>query len=242
MKSEEEAVGEAQFPESPIRRTRVHEEVVSRVLSMIQAGQLPPGSKLPSERELMAKFQVGRSAIREALNSLEQMGLISVNHGARARVRSPSAQEIFDQIGPAARMFLRSEERIPRELREMRSMFEVVLVRRAAELANDENIGQLKAALDANEAAISDRQTFVKTDIAFHVEIARISGNSILTNVSEAVLQWLAEYHADIVRFEGAEAIAHAEHRRIFGCIAAKDPDGAEAAMRDHLDRVNIAF
>jgi DNA-binding FadR family transcriptional regulator len=116
------------------------------------------------------------------------------------------------------------------------------MVRIAAGSADAADLERLGAALGANREAIDDRELFVRTDIRFHVAIAEISRNSVFATVSEAMLKWLSEYHAEIVRYPGAEAVAYREHERIFQSIAAKDPAGAEVAMRDHLDRIDAFF
>jgi GntR family transcriptional regulator, sialic acid-inducible nan operon repressor len=209
---------------------------------MISSGQLRPGTRLPAERDLMQKFHVGRSAIREALAAQHRMGVITLTHGARAQVRVPSAHEVIEQIGRTARLVLRSDDQLPRELREARSLFEIAMVRAAAESADAADLERLATALAVNRDAIKDRDLFVRTDIRFHVAIAEISRNSVFVTVSEAMLRWLSEYHSEIVRFPGAEAVAYREHERIFGTIAAKDLAGAERAMRDHLNRIDAFF
>ena len=65
----------------PIQRRKLSDSVQDRVLSMIKSGDLAPGSPLPSERELMSSFAVGRPAIREALQNLQRMGLVEIRHG-----------------------------------------------------------------------------------------------------------------------------------------------------------------
>jgi DNA-binding FadR family transcriptional regulator len=80
---------------------------------------------------------------------------------------------------------------------------------------------------------------FVALDIRFHTLLAEISGNPILQAVSEAMLQWLFEFHSELVRFPGHEDVTLADHREIYKRVAERDVEGAERAMIDHLTRAN---
>jgi DNA-binding FadR family transcriptional regulator len=84
---------------------------LDRLIGAMQSGEYAPGSQLPSERELMVRFGVGRPAIREALQTLQQMGLIRITHGERARVIVPTPQTVVDQISGAMVQLLASNPR-----------------------------------------------------------------------------------------------------------------------------------
>jgi DNA-binding FadR family transcriptional regulator len=80
----------------------------------------------------------------------------------------------------------------------------------------------------------------VAADIRFHNLLAEMSGNPILQAVSEALLQWLFEFHSELVRFPGHEDVTLADHQEIYERVAERDAEGAERAMIDHLTRVNV--
>ena len=90
----------------PIRRRKLSHEILDRLLARITRGELAAGEHLPSERDLMVQYQVGRPAVREAMQALERMGLIAITHGERARIVAPSARTIIEQIGHTARHLL----------------------------------------------------------------------------------------------------------------------------------------
>src|SRR5262245_1222463 len=104
-------------PERIVRR-KLSNEVFERLFAMIERGDFTPEEQLPSERELMERFGVGRPAIREALQTLATMSLVSINHGERARVIKPSAFGIIDQIDHAARHLLSSSPKSLEHLKE----------------------------------------------------------------------------------------------------------------------------
>ena len=90
----------------PIPRRKLSDEVFDRLKRMIMSGEARPGQTLPSERELMDRFGVGRPAIREAMQALANMGLISISHGERARVCHLTARSITQQVDLTAQIML----------------------------------------------------------------------------------------------------------------------------------------
>jgi len=229
-------------PAEPIARRKLAHEVTERLLAQVRDGTYPEGERLPSERQLMERFGVGRPAIREALQDLERMGLIAITHGERAIVRPVSATTVIEQVGAITRHMLSSSARTLEHLKQARLFFEVGMVRIAAERATPADIAAIRQALAEHEAALNDLPVFLDRDKALHRAIAAVSDNPIYTALSEAVFSWLAIFHTDLVRVSGAERVTLAEHARIVECIARHDPDGAAKAMTAHLTRANKLY
>lgn len=224
-------------PIEPIRRRKLSEDVAERLQSMMLSGQLKPGENLPSERALMSTFGVGRSSVREALFSLQRMGLVLVRNGEPACVTKPSAKTLVDEMSGAVAHIL-SDTQGAKELQQARTLYEVMLVRHAAQHACEEDVGRLKAALDANLASVGNPDEFARTDVAFHQVLAEIPRNSIFTSLQSALAVWLAEQRVVSLKVAQAEQNAYHAHREIYEAIASHDADLAEAAMRRHLDKV----
>lgn len=220
-----------------IQRRKLSTEVRERLLSLIHNGDLRPGDRLPSERELMTRYGVGRPAVREAMQSLESDGLIEINHGERARVALISARDMIGRVGQTALHLLQTSPQTLEHLKQARLMFEVGMVRVAARKASPEDITNLEELLRKQKLVESDAKEFVQTDMEFHTAIATISGNPIIAAVSESMLEWLFTFRRDMLRVEGAEKITLSEHRRILKAIRAHDEDAAAQAMTDHLTR-----
>lgn len=231
-----------QPPEPAITRRKLSDEVLERLLDLIESGQVQPGDQLPSERDLMTRYGVGRPAVREALQCLEQMGLITISHGERARVVSLTAHSMLDQISRSARHLLSTSPQTLEQLKEARLLFEVGMVRLAAAKCTPEDAATLARAVDRLEGARRDGQAFLAADLAFHEAIACVSGNPIFAAVSKAMLGWLAHFHTELVRQPGAEEITITEHRRIADLIAANDGEGAAAMMSEHLMRASAQY
>lgn len=223
----------------PIARRKLSHEVLDRLLPRIRSGEFAVGTLLPSERDLMASLGVGRPAVREALQSLERMGLVAIVHGEGARVLPLTADKVIGQISDAALHLLSGSSDLLAHLKEARLQFEVAMIRTAAQRATPAQVEQLATLLAAQKAAIDDPQRFLATDMAFHRAIAEISGNAIYQAVSQAMLEWLEQFHHDAVRAPGVEKTTFKEHQQMFECIAAHDAEGAAAAMVRHLKRAN---
>lgn len=217
------------------------EQVAAHIEAQIVDGHLKPGDLLPPERDLQIAFGVGRPAIREALITLQKAGLVEIANGARARVQRATASHIFSGMAPAVRQMLSTPEG-QREFQGARLFFECGLARNAARNATPEEISGLKAALDKNEAAIGDTPAFIATDIAFHLELAKIGHNSIFLALHDQISEWLREQRVVTLAANNQEQIAYAAHKAIYEAIAKRDPDGAEGAMLAHMQQLSQTF
>ncbi|MGF7163004.1 GntR family transcriptional repressor for pyruvate dehydrogenase complex [Rhodoligotrophos appendicifer] len=228
-------------PSEQIERRRLSDEVRERFQKMIASGEYAAGDILPSERELMERFGVGRPAIREALFSLQRMGLVALTSGARARVTVPSADRLIHELSGAAAHMLSTGEG-ERAFQDARLFFEVGLARHAAQFASESDVEGLKAALDANEAALDDIETFQRTDVDFHRHLAMIPRNPIFKAIHDGLETWLTKQRTVSLMVPGASHVANRYHQQIYRAVADRAPDRAEQAMRDHLLSVSELY
>ena len=227
---------------APIQRRKLYQEVLDRLQQRIRSGELAPGDHLPSERELMDAYGVGRPAVREALQELARSGIVEITHGERARVVVPTAHLLISQVAGGARHLLQTRPDTLEHLKEARVFLEAGVARIAAARATLADVERLRSRIADQRAAIDDVDRFLACDMAFHREIAAITGNPIFAATVEALFNWAAEYYHSIVRAPGAEELTLAEHQRIVDAIAARQPDDAAQAMRDHLLRANELY
>jgi GntR family transcriptional regulator, sialic acid-inducible nan operon repressor len=223
---------------APIARRKLGDEIRERLLELIESGKLQPGDPLPSERELMANYGVGRPAVREALQSLQGLGLVAISHGERARVLGLTPESMFGQIERSAQHLLSTSPQTLEHLKEARMMFETAMVRLAAAKATSDDINCLRSILERQEQSRKNSIAFMEADIAFHEKIAALSGNPLLAAVSSAMLRWLANVHRELVRLPGRETATLQEHHEILDQIAKHRPEAAAVAMANHLTRV----
>ena len=229
------------FTQDAVHKRRLYEEIARRLETLIHSGELREGELLPTERELMQRYGVGRSAVREALFSLKAMGLIAVTQGSRARVTSPSSSTVVESLSGPIKYLLSEPEGI-RQFQDARAFFEVGLARHAAWFADDDDLAQLHDALRANEQSLGDLAGFERTDVAFHHAIARIARNPIFESVHQVMFAWLAEQRHTTLVAPRQQDLAYKAHEQISAAIHAKDADRAERLMRDHLLQVTEVY
>lgn len=225
-----------------IAKRKLSDEVFERLKRLIVQGERKPGSLMPSERELMARFGVGRPAVREALQQLEAMGLVEINHGERARVLELTPQSLMRQVDQSARIMLSMSADSLEHLKAARIFFERGMVREAAQRATVFDLKELRATLDEQRRSLGDADAFIAADMRFHTQIAALSRNPIYTAVSEAMLGWLKLYHSEMLIWTGKEKYTLAEHEEIISHLAANDPNAAEAALVKHLERSRALY
>jgi DNA-binding FadR family transcriptional regulator len=229
-------------PVEQIVRRKLSDEVFDRLERMITSGELKPGDDMPSERVLMERFGVGRPAIREAMQSLANMGLVAISHGERAKVLELTAQSIFRQVDATAKIMLSRSSDSLEHLKNARIFFERGMAREAAAKATERDLEELREILERQRRALGKAEEFISADMQFHTRIARISGNPIFVAVSEAMLAWLKEYHTDMLIWTGKEKFTLVEHEKIVDRLAAADAGGAEVAMLVHLERSSALY
>jgi len=223
-----------------IKQRKLSEDVAEHLERLIREGELAEADRLPSERELMRQFGVGRPSIREALLHLSKMGLVEVKSGERARVTRPTPQFVIDSLAGPARHMMSAPGGV-RDFQNARMFFEVGLARHAAQNATDEDIDQLRDALETNRLSIGDLKSFERTDVDFHYVLAVISRNSIFMAIHAALAEWLLVQRRTTLA-KGEDRKAYDAHKEIFEAIAARDVDAAEAAMRRHLEYVTRRY
>lgn len=121
-------------------------------------------------------------------------------------------------------------------------LFEGFLARVAARSATAEQIADIEAALEANGKTIKDPEGFVRTNIDFHLAIARVSGNVFIDSLHNAVHAWLAEHRRVAIQQPGAAERAYRRHVEIFDAIKVGNADQAETAMSAHLQESIDAY
>lgn len=229
-------------PSEPIVRRKLSAQVFERLKVMVTDGTLKPGDVMPSERELMERFGVGRPAIREAMQTLGNIGLIAISHGERARVLPMTPRSVISQVDLAAEIMLSTSPAALDHLKEARIFFERGIARQAAEKASAVDIADLRALLDAQKEVLGTPETFIAADMRFHTRIASICGNPIFDAMSAAMLGWLKEYHTEMLIWTGKENVTLVEHEEILEALARNDAEATEAAMIRHLERSRALY
>jgi len=219
-----------------IQKTKVYEEVVAQIERLILEGALRPGDKLPPERELADRFDVSRSAVREAIRALELKGFVEPRPGEGTLVRIPTLDSL---LNPLASLLGQKRELVA-ELLEVREMIEPPLAARAARNAGPEDLARLEDILNRQKEKVSRQELAIEEDTEFHYTIARATKNSVILKVLDMMMDILKESRERSLQVEGRREKSLAGHRRIFNAIKRRDPDAAETAMLQHLSEIEM--
>ncbi len=222
----------------PIRAKKLYEEIVEQITQLMAGGDLKPGDKLLSERELAELLQVSRPSVREALQSLEMLGFVEIKHGGGTFVRNTNGDSV---IRPLA-MFLAVEKSSLLEMFEVRRTFETATARLAAERASDGEIDRIGKALEEMKERFNarDSEKGEEADVEFHYAVAEATHNTLLIRLfrtlsaefTRAVSAARRRLYMD--RDHPRKIVE--QHRRIYKAIQDRDPEAAAQAMLAHLN------
>lgn len=208
-----------------VSRKKLAETVAGRLLEEITDKGLAPGTRLPSERELMARLGVGRSTVREAVKGLAMLGVLEIRHGQGAFVADAARATGGSALARD-------------ELSEMRRLVEVESARLAALHSTEADLEAMEAALADHAAALAEGRAAVEPSVRFHACVARAAHHGVLERLFTSVSEVLVAHGPRLEAHEGFGAWEIAQHRGIQAAIVRRDPDAAATAMRDHLDAV----
>jgi GntR family transcriptional regulator, transcriptional repressor for pyruvate dehydrogenase complex len=217
-----------------IRRPRLYEEVAKQLQGMIGDGRLKPGDRLPPERELVQRFQVSRGSVRDAIRTLELMGLVRSRQGEGTVVQDPSADSL---VGPLSAALAPGRELVA-ELLEIRRIVEPAFAARAAAHAKPEEIASLQDVLRRQREKTRRRESTIEEDSEFHYLVAMASGNTVVKKVVDLLLDLMRESRARSLQVDGRLERSLEGHGRILKAIQRRSPAAAENAMRRHLREI----
>lgn len=222
------------FQVTNVERDPVSEQVVAQLMGMVRAGNLKPGDRLPSERDLAQSFGVSRPTIREAVRALAVLGVLKTRHGGGIYVSALRAEEL---LGPL-QFFLSLEETSVDSLYDARQLIEGGITARAATAATPTDVATLRELIVQQKAAIDDPQAYRVLDIAFHEHIHALGANPFLSRAATSLNTLGLEFRT--VASESTQVIAQSllDHAAIVAALAANDAHAAEQAMRQHMRNV----
>ena len=222
----------------PPRRARgLVNEVMESLATSIREGAIKPGDKLPTESEIVARFDVSRTVVREAISRLQANRLVETRHGVGTFALAPAPDHgnfrisdvDFDTVSDVIALL------------ELRISLETEAAGLAAQRRTEPNLVAMQDMLNAFAAAIEGESDAVPSDFQFHMEVARATGNrhfADLMNYLGTMIIPRARVNTPKRAPEGHLIYlrrVHGEHESIFSAIRNQDTDAARAAMRTHL-------
>jgi len=221
---------------SPIRTSKISDEVYKQLVSLISDGQFKPGEKLPSEREMASDLGISRQSIREALYRAEIMGLIEVRQGEGSFVLS----SVRESLKPPLVVLLEEEAGRIFEFLEVRKLIEGWCAEKATAEATAEDLERMAGILERMATSTPGDSEWEEVDVEFHLSIAAATHNVIAIHIMEALKESFGSFfrfRKVLTRPEKKDLLLR-HHHEIYRAISQKDPSLAKRKIVDHLNYI----
>ncbi|QNK59251.1 FadR/GntR family transcriptional regulator [Paenibacillus sp. PAMC21692] len=221
----------------PIVRTSLKEQAIAKIREFITDGSFRAGHRFYSEKELIERLEMSRTVIREALKSLETIGLLLIKPGDGIYVSEASISHIVNQVSFG---WTQNPERM-RELLETRVMLEKaaleLIISRSQPIALD-TLERINAQM---AAAIENGESIIELDIAFHRSLFQLTGNATFQELSEVISAFFHDWRDQLLDKESGY-ITLRDHEEITQAIAKKNTAAAKTWLEHHLSVWNRLF
>lgn len=221
-----------------IASTKVNFQIMNQIKDNIRSGELQLGDRLPSERTMAEQLGVSRATVREAIRSMELMGLVNCVQGEGNFIPESLENSLIE---PLSLMFMlnRSHEN---EIGELRRALEIEAVRLAAAKIGKAEVKRLADYVEVMESSEKKAER-VEADHGFHDQIAKASGNMLIINLLNSLSQIIEEQmtgvRANLIIDDNNLHAINRQHRAILEAVSRGDVEASIAAMTDHMDYVN---
>ncbi|MTI40109.1 FadR/GntR family transcriptional regulator [Fulvivirga lutimaris] len=213
------------------------DKIIQQIKELISSGQLKPGDRLPSERQLSEKFGIGRTSVRDALRKLEFYGILKTLPQSGTVVAGFGINALEGLITDV----LKLEGTDFHSLVETRVLLETNSAKFAAQRRTEDDIVSISNALDSYEKAVKSGKPAVEEDLLFHLTIAEASKNAVLKSLMLIVTPDILTYFKENDVCSGNKPLSALEdHHIILDHIINKDSKEAELSMRKHLNDILI--
>jgi DNA-binding FadR family transcriptional regulator len=218
-----------------IQSSKLYEQIAEQIKQRILRGELRTGDRLPTENELAEQFGASRTAIREAMKTLAQQGLIDTRPGRGAMVINATAQATRHSL----ELLMRVEHAGgSADLMEVREMLEPEIAALAARRATQDQVTAMQEAVQAMDASLQDADAYIAADNQFHRALAQGTQNVLMLALADSIVDLLSEQRKQIFAVEGGTVRGQLNHKRLLDAIRHHDPEAARQAMCAHLQQV----
>jgi GntR family transcriptional repressor for pyruvate dehydrogenase complex len=218
-----------------VKASRLYEQIVQQVEESILQGRLKPGDQLPAERDLAQRFGVSRTAVREAVKTLSEKGLVESHSGRGTFVTKPSSQSIWQSLDLMIRI---NQQEGAAHLADLRQILEPEIAALAAPRIEEQLIATMRETVAIMDRSMLDPEAYIEADLDFHLALAEAAGNPLVLSLLDSIVGLLRQQRSRIFKVYGGPERGQFHHKRILAAIEARDADGARDAMRAHLQQV----
>jgi GntR family transcriptional repressor for pyruvate dehydrogenase complex len=218
-----------------VKTSRLYEQIVKQVEASILKGQLKPGDQLPAERDLAQKFGVSRTAVREAVKTLREKGLVEAYSGRGTFVTNGTSQAVRQSLDLMIRV---NPQEGQANLAELRFVLEPEIAGLAATRIEEQLLATMREAVAIMDRNLHDPDAYVEADLDFHLALAEAVGNPLILSLLDSIVGLLREQRSRIFQCDGGPERGQFHHKRILAAIERRNSDAAREAMRAHLKQV----
>lgn len=234
-----QAIGRTEYLRmaAPLNRQDLSLDLVDRIVGYIRDHNLASGDRLPSARDLAEMFAVATPTLREALRRLQATGMVDIRHGSGIYVRRTHDRMLLSN--PHVVTLAANRGPLILDLLEARLLVEPRLAERAAQRVTDADVDDLARILDLADHQIAGQpDALSQSNMSFHVRIAGLSGNAVLAEVMDSLIELrLSDQLVVMALFDAREA-DHQDHLRILAALRDRDATLARERMAVHLETV----
>jgi GntR family transcriptional regulator, transcriptional repressor for pyruvate dehydrogenase complex len=217
----------------PIRRSRLYQGIVEQIQALLEKGELRAGDQLPAERALAEQFQVSRASVREALRSLELLGIVETRAGGGTFVRQVSPDDLAKPLHS-----LIARGHTVSDVIEFRGVVEPAIAALAAARITPAQLAELRELLGAQDRKVAAGQSYVEEDIRFHEVIGDAAGNELLVTMLGVVWDVLRASREEWLQTNTRAHASLEAHRRIYDALAKHDAERARESAAEHIKSV----
>ena len=217
----------------PIRRNRLYQGIVAQIESLLERGELRPGDQLPPERSLAEQFQVSRASVREALRTLELLGIVETRAGGGTFVRRATPE---DMSRPLTALISRGHT--AGDVIEVRGLIEPALAALAAARIVPAELAELREILALQEAKVAAGEPYAEEDARFHELIGHAARNELLVTMLAVIWDVLRSSREEWLQTNQRAETSLEAHRRILAALERRDPVAARAEAAEHIREV----
>lgn len=218
-----------------VEKSTISQKIVQQLIDLILNGTIGAGERLPSEKELMEMFGVGRSSLREAIRALIVLGLVEVRVPEGTFVSHSLGNFFTKHLGLMSKI---SFDNIV-ELVEARIAIEVDIAEIAARKATPEQCEELQALVRQMRETGDNNERFMQADVRFHAALAEISQNSFMLHVQSILRDITRQWIMEVIQLQSSKDLAADQHEQIAEAIRRGDPEAAGKRMAEHLETVS---
>jgi GntR family transcriptional repressor for pyruvate dehydrogenase complex len=219
-----------------VRTARLFEQIVEQIEGSIREGKLKPGDQLPAERDLAQQFGVSRTAVREAVKTLCEKGLVEAYSGRGTFVTSGKSQSARHSLHWLVNRGDRQDARYVTELREI---LEPEFTALAAARIEEQQLVMMREAIEVMDHSMQDPDAYIEADLDFHLALAEAAANPLILALLDSIVAILREERLGVFRVPGGPTRGQIHHKLILKAIERRNPAKARKAMIAHMRQIH---